>query len=76
MSVGPFQESDGSVSMRRILAAFFSIGAVAVLIIGAINASMAAVYGGAALLVAVVLLLLFTTWGDVAEIAKAWKGAK
>lgn len=74
MSAGIFQESDGSRSIRRVLAFIFALSAVAILAIGAWRGSIEGVYGGAALLVAVVVLLFFTTWGDVAAIAAAWKG--
>lgn len=74
MTPGMFQESDGSRSMRRVLAFFFALAAVGVLALGAWRPSIEVVYGGIALLVAVIILLFFTTWGDVASIAAAWKG--
>lgn len=71
--IGPFQEADGAVSMRRILAFFFAIGTVAVLAVGAFKASMPAVWGGLVLAVAVLVLLFFTTWQEVTALISAWK---
>lgn len=74
--IGPFQEADGSVSMRRILAALFSIASF-VSYFKAFEYSAAGWYvfiPGISYEVGALLLLFFTTWGDVAEIAKAWKG--
>lgn len=74
--MGPFHEAPGVISMRRVLAFFFAIAAVAVFCIAAFGAAMPAVYGGIALLCAVIVLLFFTTWQDVAEIAKSIRGEK
>lgn len=72
--VGPFQEADGSVSMRRILALFFALAAVSLAAVAIPGAPGWYVFVPAILCVAACLLLLFfTTWADVAEIAKAWK---
>ena len=72
---GPFQESNGDVSMRRILAAFFSLAAVA---LGAIAIPIAPgwyVFIPSALCLAGTLLLMFfTTWEDVRSIISAVKG--
>jgi hypothetical protein len=74
----------GPVSIRRVLAAFFAttFGALAVSI--TLHFAELAALGNAAIgvagvllgapLVGVVLLLFFTTWADVAEIAKTIKG--
>lgn len=72
--IGPFQEDSGAVSMRRVLAFFFSLVAVPVLVIGAVAGTMAGVYAGLGLVVAVIVLLFFTTWTDLAEAAKIAKG--
>lgn len=75
MWVGPFQEADGAVSMRRILAAYFSLSAVALGVLAIPNAPGWYVFIPSGLcLVAALMLMFFTTWADIAEIAKAWKG--
>jgi len=72
--IGPFQEADGAVSMRRILAAFFSLAAVA---LGgyAIPVAMGwwVFIPSALCLVGVLLLMFFTTWSDVAGLISASK---
>lgn len=73
--IGPFQEADGSVSMRRILALFFALASVALSAVAIPGAPGWYVFIPAGLcVIACLLLLFFTTWTDVAEIAKAWKG--
>lgn len=73
--VGPFQETDGSVSMRRILAAFFSLAAVALGAVAIPNSPGWYVFIPSGLcLVGALLLMFFTTWADVAEIISAAKG--
>ena len=73
--IGPFQEVDGAVSMRRILAAFFSLAAVALGAIAIPNAPGWYVFIPSGLCLAGALLLMFfTTWSDVASIKSAVKG--
>lgn len=72
---GPFQESNGDVSMRRILAAFFSLAAVALGAIAIPNAPGWYVFTPSALcLTGALLLMFFTTWEDVRSIVLAAKG--
>jgi len=71
---GPFQESDGSVSMRRIIALVFALAAIALFFVGGINKSIEAVYGGVGCILAVVILLFFTTWDDISKVVEAVKG--
>lgn len=72
---GPFQEQDGSVSMRRILAFFFALASVALAAVAIPGAPGWYVFIPAGLcVVACLLLLFFTTWADVAEIIKSVKG--
>lgn len=74
--VGPFQEADGAVSMRRILAAFFSLAAVALGAVAIPNAPGWYVFIPSGLCLAGALLLMFfTTWADVAEVVAKVKGA-
>jgi len=74
--VGPFQEADGAVSMRRILAAFFSLAAVALGAVAIPNAPGWYVFIPSGLcLVGALLLMFFTTWSDVAAIINAVNGA-
>ena len=74
MKIGPFQEADGSVSMRRILAAFFSLGAVALGAVAIPNAPGWYVFIPSGLcLLGALLLMFFTTWSDVAAIVAAFK---
>lgn len=73
--VGPFQESDGAVSMRRILAAYFAIAAVALAVVAIPNAPGWYVFIPSMLcVVACLLLMFFTTWEDVKGIVSAFKG--
>ena len=72
---GPFQESNGDVSMRRILAAFFAIAAVALGGAAIPNAPGWYVFVPSALCIfATLILLLFTTWSDVSSLVTAIKG--
>jgi fatty acid desaturase len=67
----------GPVSARRVLAFVLSLSAVALFAAAIIFAPQ---YGwtvfipGVSCLAGALLLLFFTTWGDVAAIAAAWKG--
>ena len=72
---GPFQEADGAISMRRILAAFFSLAAVALGAVAIPNAPGWYVFIPSGLcLGGALLLMFFTTWADVAELAGKLKG--
>lgn len=74
--IGPFQESDGSVSMRRILAAYFAIASVVLFIIALNipNRDWTAFIPGGVCLGASLLMIFFTTWESVTELVKAVKG--
>jgi fatty acid desaturase len=72
--IGPFQEADGAISMRRILAAFFSLAAVALggyAIPGALGWWV--FLPSALCLAGALLLMFFTTWADVAALISAAK---
>jgi len=73
---GAFQESDGSTSIRRILAAILTLCAVACFFFAFQFAQVGwtVFIPGIACEVGALLLLFFTTWADVAEVTKAWKG--
>jgi len=74
--IGPFQEADGAVSMRRILAAIcFPIAGFLYALAFQFSAAGWAVFiPGTTFLLAGLVLLFFTTWADVAQIVKAAKG--
>ncbi len=66
----------GPLSFRRIVAAFFAVSGVALAAYGVMSGLP---WQGIAVLVgiptvAVLVLTFFTTWGDVASIAKIIKG--
>ena len=64
----------GPVSMRRVLAAFFSLAAVALGAVAIPGAPGWYVFIPSALcVVAALLLMFFTTWSDVAAIVAAIK---
>ena len=72
-----FQESDGAWSIRRVLAAVFSLlacvaGVYSVLM--GVDWKLAAVAFGVPIM-AVLVLVFFTTWETVTSIIKAVKGA-
>ena len=73
---GPFQESDGSVSMRRILAMLFFVASLLCYLMAfRYSASGWWIFiPGLSFELGALLLLFFTTWGDIAAIAAAWKG--
>ena len=74
--VGPFQEADGAISMRRILAMFFSLASVALGVLAIPSAPGWYVFIPSGLcIIAALLLLFFTTWGDIASIVREAKGA-
>jgi hypothetical protein len=54
------------VSMRRVLAAFFALAAVALFAASLPVTGWAGALPGALCLAAVLILLFFTTWGEVA----------
>lgn len=64
------------VSMRRVLAAFFALAFVALTILALPYAASGwFVFIPAALcIIAVLALLFFTTWGDIAAVARAIEG--
>jgi hypothetical protein len=68
--------SPGPVSMRRVLAFILVWAGVALFVAALILAPQSgwSFVPGGACLVAVLILLFFTSWGDVAQIAAAWKG--
>lgn len=71
-----FKEENGLFSMRRVLAAFFSvcsIGCGITAIVKSASWQVTAVAFGVPV-IAVLFLMFFTTWGDVAAVAKAVKG--
>lgn len=63
--IGPFQESDGSFSMRRVLAALAFIVGAGCLVLGTIIKTLVGVYAGGICLVAVLVLLGLTTVSDI-----------
>jgi hypothetical protein len=74
--IGPLQESDGAFSLRRILALICVMASIAT---GAYALQFADagwyVFIPAGLyLIGAIVLLFFTTWGDIADVAKAAKG--
>jgi hypothetical protein len=74
--IGPFQEADGAVSMRRILAVLFAIFSLACYAVG-FKYSMVgwwAFIPGASFELGSLLLLFFTTWADIAEVIGKAKG--
>ena len=71
---GPFQESDGAISMRRILALFFALASVPLGVIAIPSGAWFNFIPCAVCVVACLLLLFFTTWADVASIIKSVKG--
>jgi fatty acid desaturase len=67
----------GPVSARRVLAFALTAAAVALFVMAILFAPQygwAVFIPGIACLAGALLLLFFTTWGDVAAIAAAWKG--
>lgn len=73
---GPFQETNGDISMRRILAFIFACLSIPLAVLGILNAASGWVvfipFLGCQ--VAVIFLLFFTTWADIKEIVQAIKG--
>jgi len=65
-----FCESDGSWSMRRLLAFIFAAGALALGILG-LPWQVVGILAASSL-----LLLFFTTWADIASVVKVAKGGQ
>jgi hypothetical protein len=74
--VGPLQEKTGEFSLRRILALICVLASVATGVYGIPFAASGWVVflPAIAYLAGAIILLFFTTWGDIAEVAKAAKG--
>jgi hypothetical protein len=65
MSAGYTQEQDGSKSMRRLLALYYSLLSGALLVIGALYGTTAGIYGGLGCALVVLVLLGLTTISDI-----------
>jgi hypothetical protein len=65
MSAGYTQEQDGSRSMRRLLALYYSLLSGALLLIGALYDTTAGIYGGLGCALVVLVLLGLTTISDI-----------
>ena len=65
MSAGYTQEQDGSRSMRRLLALYYSLLSGALLLIGALYGTTAGIYGGLGCALVVLVLLGLTTISDI-----------
>ena len=65
MSAGFTQEQDGSRSMRRLLALYYSLLSGALLLIGALYGTTAGTYGGLGCALVVLVLLGMTTISDL-----------
>jgi len=65
MSAGYTQEQDGSRSMRRLLALYYSLLSGALLVIGALTGITAGIYGGLGCALVVLVLLGLTTISDL-----------
>jgi hypothetical protein len=65
MSAGYTQEQDGSHSMRRLLALYYSLLSGALLVIGALTGTTAGIYGGLGCALVVLVLLGLTTISDI-----------
>lgn len=76
--VGIFQEADGSVSMRRVLSAFFSVAFMAASWYGFkfIDKGWIVFIPAIACLACVLFLLFFTTWNDITALVQAAVGLK
>jgi len=68
-----FKEENGAVSMRRVLAFILALAAIGLFASGIVSEkdSVFVFLPGAACLAGALLLLFFTTWSDMAEIARA-----
>jgi len=65
VSAGYTQEQDGSRSMRRLLALYYSLLSGALLVIGALTGITAGIYGGLGCALVVLVLLGLTTISDL-----------
>lgn len=65
MTAGYTQEQDGSRSMRRLLALYYSLLSGALLLIGALYGTTAGIYGGLGCALVVLVLLGLTTISDI-----------
>jgi len=65
MTAGYTQEHDGSHSMRRLLALYYSLLSGALLVIGALSGTTAGIYGGLGCALVVLVLLGLTTISDI-----------
>ena len=65
VSAGYTQEQDGSRSMRRLLALYYSLLSGALLVIGALTGITAGIYGGLGCALVVLVLLGLTTISDI-----------
>lgn len=74
-AAGFWQESDGSFSIRRLLATFFALCFLALSIMAILSPSAGwYVYIPAlASLIAVIVILFFTTWSDIKAVVEAIK---
>lgn len=68
MSAGYTQEQDGSRSMRRLLALYYSLLSGALLLIGALYGTTAGIYGGLGCALVVLVLLGLTTISDIKNV--------
>ena len=71
-----FTDENGDLSMRRLLAFIFGITSVGVCIgsVFFMNEWKTVLVGSGVPLAGSLLMMLFTSWGDVASVAKAVKG--
>jgi len=70
MKIKFWQEADGSDSMRRILALYFSLMAGACLVIAAFQGTMSGVWAGLVCVAATLVLLGYTTIAELKSIVK------
>jgi hypothetical protein len=72
----PIDGKPGPVSMRRVLAAFFTSAAVFLFYAAFThsNAGWFVFIPGIVCVAAAVLFMFFTTWADIAQVGKAIKG--
>ena len=67
------QEADGSTSMRRILAAYYSLLAGGCFVLAAINGNMTGVYSGIGCAFVSLIFLGMTTLEDIKALARIAK---
>jgi len=65
MNAGFLQEQDGSRSMRRLLALYYSLLSGALFVIAALHGTTAGIYGGLGCAIVVLVLLGLTTISDI-----------